>query len=182
MDGFASRSRGVLLMRRWRDRNRRGTQCFGASDGSVQLLSGDGRAKMAAERLCIVPNKRVSAAAPLRPGRGGCGHTPGEPLPPREDAPPLPQPRRPHTCQEGKGGSATTSGRRRRMSAVPHGLCLFLRQCYTRPHHPRACHPTPDRRGHPVRRWCRSPGVLVGPSLPWVAASLEVLRRSKGRL
>jgi hypothetical protein len=34
-------------MRRWRDRNRRGTQCFSESDASGRELSGDGAANMA---------------------------------------------------------------------------------------------------------------------------------------
>jgi hypothetical protein len=46
----------------------------------------------------------------------------------------------------------------------PYGLFLCPPQCYTRLHHPRDCHPTPDRRGNPVH-WCRDLGVLVCPPL-----------------
>src|SRR5215470_601323 len=58
-------------------------------------------------------------------------------------------------------------------------LLLCPPQCYTHPHSPHACHPMPDRLGHPGRHWCRSWMASGVSSLPWVAASLEVLRRKK---
>src|SRR5262245_4275936 len=79
------------------------------------------------------------------------------------------------TCQErGRTRPAVSPWQR------PHGLFLCSLQCYTRPHHPRDCYPTPDRRGNPLRRWCRDLGVFVSLTLSWAAAPLDVLRRRKG--
>ena len=66
------------------------------------------------------------------------------------------------------------------LAASPLRLLLGSPPCYTHPHSPHECHPMPDRRGHPGRRWCRSWMASGVSSLPWVAASLEVLRRKKG--